>query len=216
MNSRCQWIDSSPRALDLRRPRDREHLRTDVQLAWDLGVRFGDVRFRTTPTLARPLVEQCRGMLYDSIMARHRVTRSDIARATWARVWWVDIALVFLPMTALTLFSMNQLMRRMQATIGNVHRGKSMITAAFFVVLVGLVAAGATQYWAISVESFRLRNEHVGGRAALLPSVAHHWATLICAVVLCVAVGAWRLHHAPVAGFSPVPGARDEARAGRG
>src|SRR5262245_7978903 len=97
VNLTCRWSDSEPRTLDLSRASDREHLRVDTKLAGELALRMADVRYRNSPTGARPIVTQCRNALYDSIIARHGVTRADIDRATMARVWWVDIIAVFLP-----------------------------------------------------------------------------------------------------------------------
>ena len=215
VNSTCRWSDTPLRTLDLRRASDREHLRADVQLAWELGVRFGDVRFRTVAAKEQPLMEQCRGALYDSIMARHGVTRADIARASTARLWWVDIVLVFLPMIALTLLVMDQITRRVRHAFGN-DRRMATIAAAFFVAIVALVAAGVTQCWAISLESFRLRNEHVSGRAFVLPSVTHRWMTLAVAFALCLMVALWRFRRAPQAEASSAPGVKRGPQAARG
>src|SRR5438094_400833 len=90
VNTDCRWTDEGMGTLNLARAADREHLRQDVQVAWEVGLRFADLRYRHNPRLARPLLESCRGAMYDSIIARHGVTRADIARATYARVWRVD------------------------------------------------------------------------------------------------------------------------------
>lgn len=192
VNSVCRWSDSPPRTLDLGRAADREHLRADVQLAWDLAIRFGDVRFRSVPAKERPFIEQCLSALNDSIMARHDVTRADIARASRARIWWVDIVFVFLPIAALTVLVMDQITRRIRCAFSSADRRRATITTAFFVALVALVVAGVTQYWAIVIEALRLRNEHVSGRAFVLPSVAHRWLTLASALGLCLMVAVWR------------------------
>lgn len=161
-------------------------------------------------------MEQCRGALYDSIMVRHGVTRADIVRATRARVWWVDIVLVFLPMTVLTLFAMDRITRRVRRAFDDDDgRRTATIPAALSIALVALVAAGVTQYWAMSIESFRLRNDHVSGRAFVLPSVAHRWVTLAVAFALCLMVAVWRFRRTPLAESGSVFGVERAPRVAR-
>src|ERR1043166_497298 len=120
----------------------------------------------------------------DSIVARHGVTLTDIDRATYARVWWVDVAVVFVPMLVVIALGMDAVARIVAlppvASVG----------------LVALVGAGATQLWAIILESLRLRNGHVSGRVVAVPSIAHAGITLATACVICTAVVAWRMAHA--------------------
>jgi hypothetical protein len=95
------------------------------------------------PARERPLVEQCRNALYDSTVTRHGVTRADIARAVRARLWWVDIVLVFVPMAALTLLVMDQITRRVRHALRN-DRRMATISAVLLVAIGALVADGTT------------------------------------------------------------------------
>jgi hypothetical protein len=184
VNRECRWIDASAGPLNLDRAADREHLRQDAQVAWEVGQRFADVRYRTQPVPARPVLVACRTAMFDSIVARHAVTRADVDRATRARRWPVDIVTVFLPMlvvAVLVALLASREVERLTAT--------STAAAVAQLVLVGLVAlvmTGLTQVWAMSVESWRLRNEHIAGRAFVVPSVAHP-AIAVAAMLIVVA-----------------------------
>jgi hypothetical protein len=200
VNTTCRWSDSEPRTLDLSRASDRDHLRVDAQVAWELGLRFADVRYRNVPTRARPLLEQCRGALYDSIIRRHGVSRADIETATRARVWWADVVLVFLPLALLTLLVMDHVTRRICRAFDADDRAIATTSTVLLVPVVALVALGVTQIWAIGVESVLLRNGHVSGRASLVPVVAHGWTTYLGALALCMCIAAWRFRITPLTG----------------
>jgi hypothetical protein len=171
INRRCQWTDGSAAKLDLTRASDREHLRQDAQVAWEIAQRYADVRYRTRPTLARPLLDACRAAMYDSIVSRHGVTVADIETATVARIWWIDVALVFLPMIAITAIAMDATTREIRRSVEQ-PSARTVVTATS-VGLVALIATGVMQMWAMMLETWRLRNEHIAGRAFVVPSVAH-------------------------------------------
>ncbi len=171
VNRSCHWVGDSTAKLDLTRASDRAHLREDAQLAWENAQRYADIRYRTQPALARPLLDACRAALYDSIVSRHGVTRADVETATFARAWWTDITLVFLPMLALTAVVMSVVVREVRRS-SRTDKAR-LIVLAMSVGLVALIATGVTQMWAMTVETWRLRNEHIAGRAFVVPSVAH-------------------------------------------
>jgi hypothetical protein len=184
VNRQCRWTDASSGPLDLARAADREHLRQDAQVAWEIGQRYADVRYRTQPRFERPLLEACRRAMFDSIVARHAVTHADVDRATRARQWPVDVIAVFLPMLALAALTALLAAREVERLIGT--RSAPAAAQTVLVGLVALIMAGLMQIWAMSVESWRLRNEHIAGRAFVVPSVAHP-AIAVAAMVLVVA-----------------------------
>jgi outer membrane murein-binding lipoprotein Lpp len=188
INRSCQWTDGSAAKLDLRRATDREHLRQDAQVAWEIAQRYADVRYRTRGDLARPLLETCRAAMYDSIASRHAVTLADIKTATFARDWWIDIMLVFLPMIAITAAATELTAREIRRSVNRVKT--RTIVLATFVVLVAMVATGFTQMWAMMLETWRLRNEHLAGRVFVVPSVAHRGIVLasLCLVAAVVVI----------------------------
>ena len=211
VNTVCRWSDSAPRALDLSRASDRDHLRVDTKLAGELALRMADVRYRNSPTGARPIVTQCRNALYDTIISRHGVTRADIDRATMARVWWVDIVVVFLPMAVLLVFAMDRVTQRICRAFDADDRTVAAISMAASVPGLALIGVGVTQFWAFGVEAWLLRNGHVSFRAFQIPSVAHAWITFLGAVALCAVVALARFRITPLTGSAN----RYAARLGR-
>lgn len=186
VNSTCTWSDSVAGALDLRRPSDRDHLRQDAQIAWELSVRYGDTRYRTSPALARPLRRRCREAVEDSILARHAVTAEDIRTAAGSRVWWIDIAFVFLPMVALAIAATDRILRGIRGAFDAEPRVLTVISTSLVVAVVALIIAGVTQYWAMGIESFRLRDGHIADRGTALPTGAHAGITFAVAFLACL------------------------------
>ena len=188
VNATCRWTDSSSAKLDLTQTGDREHLRQDVQIAWEVAQRYADVRYRTNPRMSGPLLDACRDAMDDSIASRHGVTLGAIARARYARTWSVDIALVFLPTILLTVVAMRLAARETQRSVKT--EKTKMIVLPGAAILVALIAASIMQMWAMMLETFRLRNEHIAGRAFVLPSVAHRGIAFasLCVVAVIVAV----------------------------
>ena len=184
VNRECHWTDASSGPLHLDRAADREHLRQDAQVAWEVGQRYADVRYRTTPLLARPLLVACRSAMFDSIVERHAVTRADVDRATRARRWRVDILAVFLPMLTLAVLAALLATRELERLTGKGSR--PAVAQALLIGVVALIMTGLMQIWAMGVETWRLRNEHIAGRAFVIPSVVHP-AIALAAMVLVVA-----------------------------
>jgi hypothetical protein len=184
VNRECHWTDTSSGPLNLDRAADREHLRQDAQVAWEVGQRYADVRYRTRPQSARPLLDACRSAMVDSIVARHAVTPADVERATHARRWPVDIITVFLPMLVVAilvaLFATREVERLTR------HDSASAIAQVVLIAVVALITTGLMQIWAMSVETWRLRNEHLAGRFLVIPSVAHP-AIAVTAMIVVVA-----------------------------
>lgn len=214
VNSVCRWSDSEARPLDLRRAADREHLRVDAKVAGELGLRFADVRYRNVPMFARPLLAQCRGALYDSIIHRHGVTQAQIDQATMARVWWADIVLVFLPLAAVAVLAMDFVTRRICRAFDTDDRVIATASAAALVPITAALVLGATQFWAMWIEALLLRNGHVSFRASQIPAIAYAWTTYAGAFVLCSAVAALRFGRTPLTGAAR-PYARSALRAQR-
>lgn len=186
VNRTCRWIDASSATLNLERAADREHLRQDVQMAWEVGQRYADVRYRSQPLLARPLLDSCRSAMFDSIVARHGVARADIARATMARRWPVDIAAVFLPMLVVTVVVTGLMDREIPRLVSTARQ--RVLARTVVAGVAALIMTGLMQIWAMSVESWRLRDEHIAGRAFVVPSVAHPGIALAAMVTITAAV----------------------------
>jgi len=196
VNGTCTWSDSVARTLDLARQPDRDHLRQDAQIAWELSVRYGDARYRGRPALARPLRRRCRQALEDTIRARHAVTAADVDTAARSRVWWIDIVLVFVPMAVLAIVATDRITRRLRGAFDAERRVMRGISTSLLVAAVALVAAGVTQYWAMSIETFRLRDGHISDRVTVLPSAAHAGLTFAAAFLACLITAMLRVRGA--------------------
>ena len=200
VNDACNWNDSGHRPLDLTRSDDREHLRVDVEVADELSVRFGDAHGRHRPDLQRPFRSECTGALFDSIAATHSVSRAQIAVAERARVWWVDLLAVYLPMAIVAGLVMDMITRRVCRAFEPGERVAAAASVAVLVVIVSALALGATNFWSFNVEALRLRDGHLSNRAFLLPVVVHGWIGFLASVVLCGSVAALRFARTPLTG----------------
>jgi hypothetical protein len=211
VNDTCRWSDNDARRLDLTRSADREHLRVDARVAEELVVRFGDAHGRNRPDLQRPFREQCLQALTDSIVARHGVTTAHVQAAAHARVWWIDIAVVFLPLAALTFLAMDAITRRVCRAFEPEDRVIATVSVLLLVPAVAAIAVGVAQFWGFQVEGMLLRNSHVSNRAFHVPAVVHGWFTLAAALGVCIVAAALRFARTPFTGgdrHSFAPGTR--------
>lgn len=193
LNDNCQWTDTVSRRLDLSRAADREHLRADVEVAWEVGMRAADLRFRDVPSLSNPIRRACRNPLLDTIKMRHGVSSSDIEHAWTWRVWWADIASVFIPVALLTALAMNRLTQVVRRRLAASGKPALWMTSALAIAVVALFSVGIAQFWGTSVESMRIRDEHIAARAFVVPVVAHPAAAYLGAFLLCFVVAAWTM-----------------------
>ena len=208
VNTECRWSDGSAEKLDLNRSSDREHLRMDVKVAGELGVRMADVKFRNRPDLNEPIQLRCRQALFDTIVQRHGVTRANIAAAAASRVWWADILAVFLPMAIVIGFVMDRVTRRLCRSFESDDVTIATISLLALIPVVALLGMGLTQFWAFSAESAFLRNGHVSFRAFEIPAVAHGWITFFAALVICTVTAIWRFRTTPLTGSNDSYAAR--------
>lgn len=200
VNDTCTWSDPISRRLDLTRQPDREHLRADAEIANELMVRYGDAHGPHRPDLQRPYRERCMSATMDNITARHGVTRAQFAVAERARIWWADLLLVFLPMAVLGGAAADYVARRVCLSFDPEDRAIATISVIVLSLMVAGVTLGVTNFWAFSVEAWRLRNGHVSNRAFLIPIVTHAWACVIAAVALCLTAGLLRFVRTPLSG----------------
>jgi hypothetical protein len=200
VNNECRWTDSRNGPLNLTNAADRDHLRMDEKIADELGLRLADLRYRNVPTMAAPIRRRCTDALFDSIVVRHGVTMPQIRAAAFYRVWWADILAVFLPAFIVIGVAMDLVTRRVCRAFGTDDRAMAHVSMVFLTPLVALLGLGVTQFWAMGVEAWFLRNGHVSGRAFETPAVAHGWITYVVALVLCVAIGTRRYLRTPLTG----------------
>jgi hypothetical protein len=180
VNAVCAWSDSVASPLDLGRRADREHLRQDAQVAWELAVRYGDATNRHPAESGYPLRRACRSALDDSIATRHHVPAATAREAALWRLWWADVVTVFLPMLMVVAVFTNRAVWFLRGTPPLVRRALPVIVA--------LLLTGLTNYWAMTVETLRLRNEHLADRVTALPTASHAFLTFTGLFVVCLIV----------------------------
>jgi hypothetical protein len=79
-NANCEWPAEGPRSLDLGSPADLRHLRRDIELAEDLAIRYGDVRWGPGPSRQQGRQEQCLAPLFGHVARLHGVSLDDVSR----------------------------------------------------------------------------------------------------------------------------------------
>lgn len=206
VNDTCTWTDSPPRQLDLSRADDREHLRLDARVAGEVGTRYADLHYRHVPRMNAPLLAKCRTAMWDSIRTRHGVSQSDIDRAVVARVWWVDLTSVYIPMALLTVLLSDRLTRRVRAWFAPEHRMAAAATTCVFVVIAAGLALGATQVWSMFVETSLLRDGHLGFRVGHIPIMRHGWMGITANLSIAAATAVFRSRTTPLSGASGLGG----------
>ena len=198
VNQTCAWTEQSSQRLNLSRRADRDHLRADVQLAGELGVRLADTRYRGRPDLGDPIQEGCTAALMDTIARRHGVAVSVVKGAATWRVWWADLLVVYLPLAIVVAFGMDRITRRICRSFDPEDRGVAIATLALLVPMTALLGLGVGQFWGFGVESWFLRNEHVAFRAFLVPIIRHGWIGYFSMLLLCTGVAIHRFARTPL------------------
>jgi hypothetical protein len=198
VNRTCTWTDPSSAPLDLSRAADRDHLRMDVQVAGDLGVRLADAQFPGRADLADPIQERCTAALLDTIARRHGVAVSVVRAAETNRVWWGDLLAVYLPLAVVVAFGMDRITRRICRSFDPDGRAVAVATVAFFVPATALLGLLVGQFWGFGVEGWFLRNGHVAFRAFLVPIIRHGWIAYVSLLVLCAVVAIVRWTRTPL------------------
>lgn len=86
MHLRCQSLGDSPRPLDLMRVADRWHLRNDVELAEEIGVRYGDSRRESEGRTGEHVRQtECTEKLLRETADRHGVTLTTVTALRGSR-----------------------------------------------------------------------------------------------------------------------------------
>jgi hypothetical protein len=186
LNDTCTWTGDAPAALDLRRTADARHLETDVELAEELGVRYGD-SFRPQQGIVVSIERRaaCTDTLFAEIARIHGVRPADIQQARGHRNLAYDLTIVILPMAllgmALTDFAARRIYRRFPDRDEDLPRLVATV-AAIVVLTLGWYQIGSI--WSFVAESYRLRDGHVSYRAFYVPWSHHVIVVLTCGVTL--------------------------------
>lgn len=214
LNAHCQWTgDTSTVAIDMSDRAQRHHLAEDVRVAGENAVRYGDsAKARHGLEGAWRLTLECRDQLYATVMTQHHVSRRDIDVAAQTRDFWIDLALVYLPIGLLYFLVADRQAR------GIVRRPRSpgerwtMWVNLVWVGLAGsLIAAAVAHFHGWNVDWIRLRNGHISFRAAYLPIALYRWQAYGVALAI-FAFAIWRQLRAAQANPTLEQGRRDVNR----
>ena len=226
MNPDCRWPAEPTTRLNLQLSGDQRHLRSDIEAAEELGVRYADnaadrgvmsiagvqVRGRMTSggvAMAR-LRDECNVRLFEDIEQAHNVTRADVAavRATLSNKG-ADLP-VNIPMAALFLMSAFTTSRWLRTRFDSDERAARFVAT----LMASIFLAGSTtllgQLWGAAVEMVRLGNEHLSYRLPRLSWRQHFGAVFAIQMIafwIVMIVDGW-MHSERSAAFDSDPGAR--------
>jgi hypothetical protein len=161
----CQWPAERPQSLNLAQPADARHLRRDVELAEDLSIRYGDVRWGPGLERQRGRDEQCLTSLLAHIAQRHGVSIDEILKARESLAHKGANLAVNVP-TALFFAVITWLMlRRIHTRFAAQDELPAIAMASLLAALaVGGVTVAFGRLWEAVFEMVRLGNDHLSYR----------------------------------------------------
>lgn len=168
MNNDCKWPSEQPRLLNLNDPGDVAHLRRDIKIAEELGVRYDDTRLRLrTSQPGQPNTrDECDAKLFLEIAALHSVHIQSVLQVRDGLNSQGPEGLVYLPLLALYAVLSFAVARRISARFcWAEEKGPALIAGAVASVCLGAVLAGSGHLWGGIVEMVRMGNTHMTYRA---------------------------------------------------
>jgi len=181
LNETCTWTGDAPAALDLRRRSDVRHLQTDVEVAEELGVRYGDsFRRQQGIVVERERWVACTDATFAEIARIHGVSRVDIEQARGHRNVTYDLAIVILPMALLGLALADSGARRSHRRFPGGEEVPRLVATMVAVVVLTIAWYQIGSMWSFVAESYRLRDAHVSFRASYVPWTHHAVIVLMC------------------------------------
>ena len=124
--------------------------------------------------------------------------RARVAEASYYRVWWADLLVVYLPLAVVVALTMDYIVRRIRRSFDPVDRLFAGACAAIFVAVVPVLGVAVGQFWAFTMEEVFLRNEHVAFRGTFVPILRHGWLALFSLLALCALVAMRRVTRSPL------------------
>lgn len=185
LNTDCQWPADGSQALDLENLADQQHLRRDVEVAEELAIRYGDVRWSPGPARRQGRDRECLTPLFGEIAHRHGVTVDDVRRV---RERLTDRGLnlaanvpigVFYGLV--TLFAI----RRVHTRFSYQEERLAVVVATVLTsVMVAGVTVGFGRMWEGAVEIVRVGNDHLSYRGLRLVWTQHAGQLFVLGIVL--------------------------------
>jgi hypothetical protein len=157
------------------------HLQTDVELAEELGVRYGDsFRRQQGIVVEHERSDACTDALFAEIARLHGVSQTDIQQARGHRNVAYDLAIVILPMALLGLALADFTARRIYRRFPGGEELPRLVTTIAAVVVLTIAWYQIGSMWSFMAESYRLRDPHVSYRASYVPWSHHAVVVAAC------------------------------------
>lgn len=197
LNSDCRWTGDSPGPLDVSRSDDENHLRRDVLIAEELGVRHADATVRPPRVAVR---EACIARLAVEIGQSHELSPSVVLAQRGRRNWRADAA--FLLACALVYGVAAIRLRDWIWERFNASRLSRLLALIGAAVPIAVLAVGVGEVVSMVAEGARVANlGHMSGfRGARIPWKHHRAGLMAGAVVLFWVVALMRVTRSRWAG----------------
>jgi hypothetical protein len=225
--ARCAWPIEAQSALDTRVRMARRHLHEDAIRAEDIAIRYADGRnaphsghFEGFASYNRT-TDSCMTAMFEAVARTHAVATDSVRTALARRPVTGDVAvtLAFAALFALVAYGL----------IGRVNSnfpldgGRDSVVAIAAIVLTSVLTSGVAvlvgEWYAISIEVFRVGNGHLSYRTQRVPWTHHRAELFVAGVVLfwLVAalrhrIGFWRVSHHATLWTGRLPRKSAEAR----
>ena len=188
LNVECQWTGDPGSSLDLTGRNDQWHLIRDVEIAEELGIRYGDSFRRRDGILEEHRrTAACTASLFARIASVHGISVNDVVSERGRRPPGVDLAVLLSFAVFYWLAS-----RYLASGLFNRMAVDPVLPATVATaVMSGLVSATgvlALTAWGTVVEIFRVGNGHGSYRVGRLPWGHHLEGLFISGVFLFVLV----------------------------
>jgi hypothetical protein len=174
LNGRCEWVGDASTPLDLQHAADTQHLVGDVELAEDLGIRYGDTFRKKYGRLdEHTKASECQASLFRIIADRHGLSPERVQAARSSRPALADGVTLIL-FAILYGFASLGLIRAVQARLA--YAGLGPLVVGFGVsglAMSGLGLLCLNLVWVPAVEIMRTGNMHRSLRVAPLPWTSH-------------------------------------------
>jgi hypothetical protein len=184
LNSACSWTGDPSLALDLRRAADRNHLIEDVEVAEELGVRYGDAFKKRDGTVEEGRRRtDCTAALLANVAAIHGLPQKDVIETRGRRPARVDAA----GLAVFALLYGVASVRLVRALFGRIRVADAV--AAFAAIALASVMTGAAgvlslNMFGVAVDVIRWGDLHGSYRASRGLPWSRHWIDVFVAFAI--------------------------------
>jgi hypothetical protein len=185
VNTDCQWPTENSRPLDLQQSSDARHLQRDIELAEELSIRYGDVRWPPGSARRNGRDDQCLTPLLGEIARRHSVPLDAVSEAR-EQLGPVGANLVVngpvgMSYAIVAWLAIRQIYRRFSFRD---ELFALVVASAGAAVLVAGVTVGVGRLWEAGIEIARIGNGHLSYRGLRLQWTRFPFAFFVSGIAL--------------------------------